>query len=182
MRFLASWNPSERQVQASVRVLGIDTSLRCTGLGVVERTGNRMQAVSHEALKVPASRAVSECLARIAAGIAVVIERDEPDVASIEGAFFCRNVKTAMRLGEARGAVISTCARCGIPVYEYAPRRVKQAVVGHGGASKEQVKKMVCTLLACRDSLGDDESDALALAVCHLHTVSGHAALNPEPI
>jgi crossover junction endodeoxyribonuclease RuvC len=151
-------------------------------LGVVERTGNRMHAVSHEALKVPQARPVSECLQRIAEGVAAAIERDRPDVASIEGAFYCRNVKTAMRLGEARGAVIATCARHGIPVYEYPPSRVKQAVVGHGRAGKEQVQKMVCTLLACRDTMGDDESDALALAVCHLHTMSGHAALNPKPV
>lgn len=111
-----------------------------------------------------------------------VIDRTRPDAAAIEGVFFCKNIKTVLMLGEARGVVIAACAVRGIPVYEYAPRRVKQAVVGIGSAEKAQVAKMVMTLLALREEPQEDAADALAVAICHLHNRSGCAELMPEAI
>ncbi|MGQ9660780.1 MAG: crossover junction endodeoxyribonuclease RuvC, partial [Kiritimatiellia bacterium] len=89
--------------------------------------------------------------------------------AAIEGGFYCKNVRTALLLGEARGVAIAACAAHGLPVYEYAPRRVKQAIVGFGAADKVQVRRMVARLLALSREPHEDEGDALALAICHLH-------------
>lgn len=165
-----------------MRVLGIDTSLRSTGLGVVEARGNRLSAVCQAVLKVPASQPLSTCLARIGAGITAVIERDRPDIVAIEGIFFCKNAKTAVILGEARGAAIAACAVRDLPVFEYAPRRVKQAVVGHGAAAKAQVRKMVMALLGLDTEPAEDAGDALAIAICHIHCRTRYEALQPKQI
>ncbi len=161
-----------------VRVLGIDTSLRSTGFGVVEAEGNRLRAIEHGHLPMAARLRHSACLAGISDGLTDVITRTRPDAVAIEGAFFFKNVRTAMVLGEARGAAICACARLGLPIFEYAPRRVKQAIVGFGGASKEQVRKMVMALVALREEPQEDAGDALALAICHLHTRTGISAAN----
>jgi crossover junction endodeoxyribonuclease RuvC len=164
------------------RVLGVDTSLRSTGVAVVETKGNAMKAVKFGIIKVPAKARHSQCLSQISAGVSELIDRTKPDVIAIEGAFYCDNIKTAMVLGEARGAVIAACAAKGVPVYEYAPRHVKQAVVGFGGASKGQVRKMVMKLLGLTREPQEDEGDALALAICHLHNRTNLPALMPEEI
>ena len=163
-------------------VLGVDTSLRSTGFGVVSITGNKVSALDYGVLATPASRPHTDCLRNISQGISSLLERWQPAAVSIEGAFFSKNAKTAMILGEARGTVIANCACQGIEVFEYAPRRVKQAVVGFGGAGKEQVRSMMRTILCITGDLPEDSADALALAVCHAHCRSGHAALMPKPI
>jgi crossover junction endodeoxyribonuclease RuvC len=164
------------------RVLGIDTSLRSTGVAVVEAAGNSLRAVEHGALVMPASLSHSACLARLYRGIAEIIDCTGVEAAAVEGVFYCRNVKTAMILGQARGVAIAACAGRGVPVYEYAPRRVKQAVVGFGSAGKDQVRKMVMSLLALDEEPAEDAGDALAIAICHLHNRTGCAALMPEEI
>jgi len=163
-------------------VLGIDTALRSSGVAVVESSGSRLAPVEYGTLRNPARRPLSRCLDTIAGGIRELIERTEPQEAALEGIFYCRNVRTAVVLGEARGAAIAACAACGVPVYEYAPRRVKQAVVGYGSASKEQVRKTVMTLLGIRDSVQEDAGDALAIAICHQHSRTRHPDLKPKEI
>ncbi len=165
-----------------MRVLGIDTALRTTGVGVVESRGSRLTAVEFGTLRTPAGRPVSECLRRLHLGLLELIERAAPEAASIEGAFFCRNVATAMVLGQARGVAIAACACRGVPIYEYAPRRVKQAVVGYGQADKTQVAHMVARMLNLEGEIQADAADALALAICHLHGHTGYAALQAEPL
>ena len=165
-----------------IRVLGIDTSLRSTGVGVVAVKGNRFSAVEFGVIKIPSKSLHSECLKRLSIGITDSIQRTTPSAVAIEGAFFCENARTAMILGEARGVVIAACAINGVPVYEYAPRRVKQAVVGSGAASKEQVRRMVMTLLAIKEEMPEDASDALAIAICHLHNRTDYSALQPKEI
>ncbi len=150
--------------------MGIDTSLRSTGIGVVEATGSRLQYVDCGFLKTTPKLLHSECLKIIADGINKIIEETKPDAISIEGSFFYKNAKTAMVLGEARGVAIATCAAHGLPIYEYAPRRVKQAVVGFGNADKHQVAKMVMTLLNLQEQPQSDAADALAIAICHIHS------------
>lgn len=167
---------------SAFRVLGLDTSLRSTGVGVVEAKGSRLRPVDQGAVKISPKAPLSECLARLDAGIRGIIKHTHPDAAAIEGIFFCRNVKTAVRLGEARGVVIAACASNGIPLYEYAPRRVKQAVVGYGGADKEQVRRMVMSLLGLDTEPQEDAGDALALAICHLNSRTGYAALAPKAL
>lgn len=162
--------------------MGVDTSLRSTGYGVVDCEGSRLKAVEYGTIKAPRTLSLSECLHKINSGIAGVIERLQPAAVAIEGVFFCKNVKTTLMLGEARGAVITACAVNGVPVYEYAPRRVKQAIVGFGGAEKDQVARMVMSLLALHEQPQEDAADALGIAICHLHNRTGYAALMPKPI
>ena len=166
----------------TVRVLGIDTSLRSTGVAVVEASGSSLSAVEYGALANPRSAPLSRCLTHLDGGLSELVARLHPDAAAIEGSFYSKNAGTAMILGQARGVAITACARAGLPVYEYAPRRVKQALVGFGSAGKEQVRRMVMTLLNLDTEPQEDAGDALAIAVCHLHSRSEHAALAPKEI
>jgi crossover junction endodeoxyribonuclease RuvC len=150
-----------------LRILGIDTSLRSTGVGLLQSDGIRHQALTYGTIKAPASWPRSRCLANLSRNIGDLIETDRPDVVAIEGIFFCKNVKTAFILGEARGAVITTCATAGLKIYEYAPRKVKQGVVGRGGADKQQVAAMMKSLLGLKEIPQNDAADALAIAYCH---------------
>lgn len=165
-----------------MRVLGIDTSLRSTGTAVVEAHGSRLAAVEYGRIHNPANLRLSACLGRIDVAIRELIARTKPDAAAIEDIFFAKNVRTSMILGEARGVVIAACAGAGVPVYEYAPRRVKQAVAGNGAADKSQVRKMVIAVLGLTDEPQEDAGDALAIAICHLHNRTSYAALAPEEI
>lgn len=164
---------------APVRILGIDTSLRCSGFGVVEQSGPGMHVVEYGCFRTRPDWLHTACLLTIHEGIQRVIQQTQPAAAAIEGAFFCKNVKTAMVLGEARGVAIAACAISGIPVYEYAPRRVKQAVTGVGGAEKQQVMKMVMRLLGLDTEIQQDAADALALAICHLQSARGISKPSP---
>ena len=168
--------------KSAIRILGIDTSLRSTGVAVVAAAGSRMSAVEYGAIRIPQKLPLSECLKRLSIGIEDLIERTRPEAAAIEGVFFSKNANTAVILGEARGVVIAACAKNGLPVYEYAPRRVKQAIVGFGGAEKTQVRKMVMSLLNLTEEPQEDAGDALALAICHLHSRTGVSALMVKPI
>ena len=168
--------------ETTVRVLGIDTALRTTGFAVIEAQGNRLRAVEYGLIRCGAKAPHSECLRHLAQGLAEVIARARPTEAVVEGIFFCKNVKTAVLLGEARGVAIATCAAQALLVYELAPRRVKQAVVGYGGAEKEQVRRMVMTILGLDQVPEEDSSDALALAIAHLHQRTTVSALAPKPV
>ncbi len=168
--------------RAAVRIVGIDTSLRSTGVGIIETAGAAIRLVEAMTLSFPASTARSACLAGLDDGLARLIAQYAPAAAAVEGIFYCRNVKTAVTLGEARGVVIAACARAGLPVYEYSPRRVKQALVGHGEADKEQVARMVIRLLGLKETPQEDSADALAIAICHAHAHTAIAALAPKAI
>ena len=152
-----------------IKILGIDTSLRSTGVGIIEVCGSELRAVAygriHNKPKVPHSL----CLENIFNSISDLIDEHKPDCAAIEGAFFAKNANTAMVLGQARGAAITVCAKKGLEISEYAPRRVKQAVVGTGAAQKDQVAKMVVRLLNLAEQPQEDAADALAIAICHHH-------------
>jgi crossover junction endodeoxyribonuclease RuvC len=165
-----------------MRVLGIDTSLRSTGVGVVEARGHRFSAIEFGRIHNAAKLKLSECLRRLDGGIREIIQRAQPEAVAVEGIFFCKNVRTAVILGEARGAVLAACAGASLPVYEYSPRRVKQAVAGFGGADKSQVRKMVMSLLDLRDEPQEDAGDALAIAICHLNNSRMPAVLAPKTI
>lgn len=165
-----------------MRIIGIDTSLRSTGAGIIEVHGNRMELVEAATLAFPTTKSRSACLLGLFEGLAGLLKRYAPDAAAIEDIFYCRNVKTAVFLGEARGVAIAACAVAGIPVFEYTPRRVKQAVVGYGGADKDQVMRMVVRLLGLSDPPQEDSADALALAICHAHARSDIPPLAPRPI
>ena len=159
-----------------IRILGIDTSLRSTGVGLLSTDGIRHQALTYGTIKAPASWPRSKCLANLSEKINELIKTDHPNVVAIEGIFFCKNIKTAFILGEARGAVITTCATAGLSIYEYAPRKVKQGVVGRGSADKSQVATMMKTLLGLKDVPQNDAADALAIAYCHTTQLRSVAA------
>ena len=165
-----------------IRVLGIDTSLRSTGVGILDAVGSRMVPVWYGTVKNPAGRPLSACLLHLQEEIDRLIREHEPQAVAIEGIFYAKNVKTMLILSHARGAIIAQCARLGLPVYEYEPRRVKMAVCGFGGAQKEQVQKMVKTLLALSEEPQNDAADALALAITHLHNRTALAALSSSPV
>lgn len=165
-----------------MRVLGIDTSLRSTGLGVVEARGSFFTVVEQGRVHNPDALPLSECLRRLDVAVRETAARTRPDVAAIEDIFFAKNARTAMILGEARGVVIAACAGSGLPVFEYPPRRVKQAVSGSGAADKSQVRRMVMTILKLAEEPQEDAGDALAIAICHLHTRTPVAAMAPKPI
>ena len=169
-------------MSAVFRVLGIDASLRSTGLAVVEARGSSLSLVAMCTARVSQSRLRSECLGTLHQSVCSLIRETAPTAAAIEACFHSKNARTAELLGEARGTAIAVCAAKELDVYEYAPRRVKQAVVGYGTADKIQVRKMVMTLLGLADEPQADAGDALAIAICHIHSRSSHAELAPDPI
>jgi len=171
-----------RQPASTIRVLGIDTSLRSTGVGILNAVGSRLSPVFYGAIKNPPARPLSACLVHLQDEIDRLIREHEPQAVAIEGVFYAKNVKTMLILSHARGAIVAQCARLGLPVYEYEPRRVKQAVAGYGAAQKEQIQKMVKTLLGLPEQPQHDAADALALAITHLHSRGILSALQTEPI
>ena len=152
----------------SVRILGIDPGSQRTGYGVIESGGAESKPLVHGCITVGGSGSLNERLRRIFEGIGELIERYRPDEIAIEKVFVNRNVDSALKLGHARGAAL--CAVPGkVPVFEYAPRAIKLALVGFGGADKTQVAHMIRALLSVKERLSADASDALAVAVCHAH-------------
>lgn len=165
-----------------MRVIGIDAALRSTGLGVVEQHSGGLRAVEFLVIRNAPGLLHSACLLHIRDELAQVIERTRPEAAAIEGGFFFKNAKTAMILGEVRGVTISVCAAAGVPVYEYSPRHAKMALTGFGGASKEQMARMIVSVLGLREQPPGDAADALALAACHILSSTGIEFLRPDPI
>jgi crossover junction endodeoxyribonuclease RuvC len=151
------------------RVLGIDPGSRVTGYGIVDVLRGRSVYVASGCIRT-SSVDVPSRLGEIYEGIASLIRAHAPDSVAIEQVFMARNASSALKLGQARGAAISAVVMVGLPVAEYAARRVKQAVTGTGGASKHQVQHMVCRLLNLSASPSPDAADALAIAICHINT------------
>ncbi len=152
-----------------MRVLGLDPGSRRTGFGVVEKSGNRLQALCHGCLVPPAKAELPQRLAFLAAGAADIMERFAPDCVVVEEAFYHENVRSTLVLGHVRGALIVTAVQREHAVAEYSPREIKMSVTGNGGATKEQVGFMVQRLLGIPDVLQADAADALAGAICHVN-------------
>lgn len=163
-------------------ILGVDTSLRSSGVGIIRGPVKAPQFITCGTIKNPAQLRHTECLRRIDAAITELLDENKPSAVAIEGAFFAKNARTAMILGQARGVVLAAAARAAVPVYEYAPRDVKLALSGSGAASKEQVAKMITTVLRLKQVPQEDAADALAIALCHLQRTSGVRAVAPSPI
>ncbi|MBO5941329.1 MAG: crossover junction endodeoxyribonuclease RuvC [Kiritimatiellae bacterium] len=153
-------------------VLGVDTSLRSTGYGVLETVGSRMSAVEMGIIRNSQKTSLSGCLLKINATISELIEKYHPDVIAVESVIYGKNAGTMLLLGQARGAVLVAAAKAGIPVYEYEPRRMKMSVCGNGMADKMQIQRMIKTLLGLSELPQNDAADALGLAIAHLHTNS----------
>lgn len=163
-----------------MKILGVDPSLRETGYGIIEVNGSELKAIAFGTIKNQASLLPSRCLVRIADALKNFIQEHQPEVMAVEGLFYCQNMKTALALGQARGAVLLAAAGHGLEIFEYAPRKVKQSIVGHGGAQKLQVGKMVQRMLALTEEPPEDAADALAVAICHAQSSRGISAqINP---
>ncbi len=154
-----------------MRVLGIDCGCQSTGFGIVESDGITYHTVIFGALRLPTKEEFCLKLLRIHKEVESLIQEHKPEVVAVEDQFYVTNFKGIMKLGQVKGVVMLTSARAGIPVFEYSPLEIKNAVTGYGRAEKHQVQIMMKTILKL-DNLPKphDAADALALAVCHIHT------------
>ncbi|HKP72520.1 MAG TPA: crossover junction endodeoxyribonuclease RuvC [Pyrinomonadaceae bacterium] len=164
-----------------MRVLGIDPGSETTGWGVVEGDARRYRLVEFGTVRATPRERFAARLLKISDGVEGLLERFRPDVCAVEEAFFAVNVKTALKLGQVRGVILVAAERAGVEIAEYAPRLIKQTVVGYGAAEKQQVQEMVRVLL----SMGSipqphDASDALAIAITHFHHATLAARTEPS--
>jgi crossover junction endodeoxyribonuclease RuvC len=151
-----------------MRILGIDPGYAILGYGVVDKDGNRYTLAECGILTTEAGRDMPGRLKDIYAGLMTLIAEFEPDVASVEELYFNTNAKTAIRVGEARGAAILACANSDLPIYEYTPLQIKQALSGYGRAEKQQIQEIVKSVLGLKEvPRPDDAADAVAAAICH---------------
>jgi len=155
-------------------VLGIDPGLADTGWGLVSVRGTRLEHLAHGTFHTKAHDALEKRLLGIHQGLAQIVNEFHPDAASIETLYFSKNVTSALPVAHARGAVYLTLAMADVPVFEYGPAVIKQSVVGSGRAEKEQVQAMVRILLGLAEiPKPDHAADAIAAAICHIHTKGG---------
>jgi len=140
-----------------------------TGVGIIEVNGDRVTPVYYGAIKA-GSGEFNERLGIIFSGLQALIKEHRPEQVAIETVFVAHNAASAIKLGQARGAAVCAAISCDIPVSDYSPRSIKQAIVGRGGADKVQVQHMVGILLGIREPIQNDAADALAVALCHQHT------------
>jgi crossover junction endodeoxyribonuclease RuvC len=169
----AAASPVARVVRAPadarpLRILGLDPGSRRTGFGIIERRGGQYAHIAHGVLNVGGA-AIVERLRHISDGLKALIDEHRPAEVAVERVFVKRNVASALKLGQARGAALCAVPE-GTAVFEYAPRAIKLAVVGSGNAQKSQVVHMIRALLHLEGALQLDASDALAVAVCHAHS------------
>jgi crossover junction endodeoxyribonuclease RuvC len=152
-------------------VIGIDPGTAITGWGVVEGDGNDLEAIAYGVVTTPAGTPLPQRLQVIYRELTELLVRWQPESSAIEELFFSKNAKTALAVGHGRGAAMLALANADLPITEYKPLEVKQAITGHGGADKQQMQQMVKLLLSL-DELPrpDDAADALAVAICHLHS------------
>jgi crossover junction endodeoxyribonuclease RuvC len=155
-----------------MRVLGVDPGSRITGYGIITKEGSRLLHVDNGAIFTDSSKDFPQRLQKIYSDLTGIIELYRPDAMAVENIFFATNAQSALKLGQARGAAIVAGVNAGLPVFEYTALQVKQAVVGHGRAAKEQVQKMLKVLLNLPEIAQEDASDALAVAICHAHSAN----------
>lgn len=163
-----------------MRLIGLDPGLRNTGWGVIETDGARLRHVADGIVHSDGDADIATRLAQLFDAIGGLIEEFRPVEAAVEETFVNRNPESTLKLGLARGVVLLAPAKAGLPVSEYAPKRVKKAVVGTGNAAKEQVQAMIASLLPGAKLKGADAADALAVAVCHAHYVGSRATFGAD--
>jgi crossover junction endodeoxyribonuclease RuvC len=167
-----------------VRVLSIDPAIRNTGYAVVEGDFRKAKVIAYEVIRIPQSLPQSAALAAVRTHLANVIKTHEPDEVAVEGIIYVQSHRTAISMGAARAATLIAAADAGLPVYEYAPSKVKQAVVGNGKADKGQVAFMIRALLGLSETPPHDAADALAIGLAHLQAADPlkAKALDRKPI
>lgn len=160
-----------------LRVLGIDPGTRHLGWGVLEQVGTKVVHIAHGVIDTDTTESIAVRLVEIDDALTEVVAEYKPSVGVVEAIFFAKDAQAAAKLGHARGVVLLKLARAGVPIFEYPPSRVKRAVTGAGAATKEQVSRIVCTLLGLREAPRLDASDALANAFAHLAFSRFHEAV-----
>jgi len=150
-------------------VLGVDPGSRKTGYGLVEKKNNQMTCIHSGIISLSGSIPFYQRIHNIFQSMVDIMTRNRPQEMAIEDVFFAKNVKSALKIGHARGAVLIAAVQCGIKIFEYTPLEIKKSVVGYGRASKEQVRSMVQIILNLKTQPNLDTSDALATAICHLN-------------
>jgi crossover junction endodeoxyribonuclease RuvC len=154
-----------------MRVLGVDPGTATTGYGVVEETTAGLRSLAYGAVTTPARQPLALRLQSIFRELTALAREWQPDAAAVEELYFGVNARTAMSVGQARGVTLLALAEAGLTIAEYSPLSVKQALTGYGGADKRQVQEMIRMLLGLPEiPRPDDAADALAVAVCHLHS------------
>jgi crossover junction endodeoxyribonuclease RuvC len=174
--------PTPAKARTPRIILGLDPSLRGTGYGVIRYSNPAWQALAHGTISCPANWEHSRCLAKIAQTVREVIREHRPAICVVEGLFYAQNLKTAIIMGEARGAAMAVAAEAGLEIYELAPRKVKQAIVGYGAAQKLAVGKMVQRMLCLAEPPAPDAADALALALAHAQGSNRQNLIPPRRI
>jgi crossover junction endodeoxyribonuclease RuvC len=167
---------------AAAVILGIDPSLRGTGYGVIAPDRPFPRALAHGTIHCPVTWERSRCLLKVAQELRDILQKHRPSVCVVEGLFYAQNLQTALVMGEARGACLVAAAEAGLEIYEIAPRKVKQAIVGYGAAQKAAVAKMVQRLLNLAQPPAPDAGDALALALAYAQENSRYALTAPKRI
>ena len=163
-----------------MKVFGIDPGSARTGYGCVQSDGSRHRMIVCGAITIPVTHAFPEKLRIIHVELGILIARHQPDVVAIENLFHAVNARSALKLGHARGVAMLAAVEAGVPIFEYTPAEVKQSVVGYGRAEKGQVQSMVQLLLGLSEPPAPfDASDALAIAVCHLHRMNLGGVVRP---
>jgi crossover junction endodeoxyribonuclease RuvC len=157
-----------------VKIFGIDPGSERTGYGCVERIGGRHTLVVCGSLSGPPRAAFPDKLKAIHSGLVALLAAHRPACVAVENIFYARNVRSALKLGHARGVALLAASEAGVPVVEYAPAEIKRAIVGYGRAEKHQIQHMVRLLLGLEAPPSPhDVADALAVAICHLHASAG---------
>lgn len=164
----------------TLRIMGIDPGIAIVGVGVVDKTGNAYKEIFHDAITTPAHTPIERRLMDIHMELGALIDKYKPDAISIEELFFNNNAKTVIAVGQARGVILLTAMEAGVPIFEYTPLQVKQALTGYGRAEKKQIQQMMKAMLGLEAiPKPDDVADALAIAVCHGNSVRfNQSALN----
>jgi crossover junction endodeoxyribonuclease RuvC len=176
-------SPETGSAPADARIiLGVDPSLRGTGYGVVRISSDQLIAVTHGTISCPKHWTRSHCLAQISNVLRAVLRDHQPEVCVVEGLFFAQNLKTALIMGEARGAAMAAVAEGGLDIYEISPRKVKQAIVGYGAAQKLAVARMIQRMLNLTVQPDPDAADALALAVAFANSRRRFTLYPPKKI
>lgn len=152
-------------------IMGIDPGTAIMGYGLIEQKGSSLRAIAYSCWRTPAHTPLAERLLMLYKELDAFLREYSPDHMAVEELFFNSNAKTALAVGQARGIVLLASAQHGVPVFEYTPLQMKQAVAGYGKAEKKQVQQMVKSLLKLREiPRPDDTADALGLAICHAHS------------
>jgi crossover junction endodeoxyribonuclease RuvC len=172
--------PNPPSTPPTERVLAIDPALRKTGYAVVESVGRDLRTLTYGTIVNPPKLLSSGCLVAICTCLRDLIKEHQPTVCAIESTIYVQSFKTAIVLGTARGACLLAAAEHGLPIYEYAPREIKQAAVGRGAAAKEQVAFMIRAMLHLRETPPADAADALAVAITHFQSSDAHRATARE--